>query len=491
MAARLLIALSLASAALAQDTANDHTRSVALTVSAGVPLRLYLTKRVSKRLNAPVQAKLLTPLYAFNREVIPAGTQVFGHVSRLQPVSRWTRARAVLGGDFSPLHVAQIQFTSLRLQDGHSIELDTIESAGLNTLVPLKPPKQRSQTGQSNPTGILGTAKQKAKDAVDSQIERIKSIPDVVRGPGKKEWLEDYAMSRLPYHPQYVHSRTRFDAELRSPLDFGSETITQDSLALLGSQPAPGSVVHARLLTPLDSKESTQGEMVEAVLEEPLFSADHKLVLPEGTLVNGSVTMVKKARSFHRGGRLRFGFQDIDLTPQIAGLIAAPVGAPSRPDETPRPSQQLQLRTQATLSAAESGSAPLKVDKEGAVQATESKTRFIGTAVAALIARRAGDNDPERAHGGAITGQNPNVAGRTLGGGIGFGLLGTIAAQSSRNVGAAFGYYGMAWSVYSTVVARGAEVRFGKNAVIDIGFNERTPAGATKLKKDGADTTSK
>ena len=63
--------------------------------------------------------------------------------------------------------------------------------------------------------------------------------------------------------------------------------------------------------------------------------------------------------------------------------------------------------------------------------------------------------------------------GRTLGGSLEFGLLGTIAAQSSRTVGAAFGYYGLARSVFSTVVARGQEVQFDKNAVIDICFNAR------------------
>src|SRR6202163_1267549 len=71
-------------------------------------------------------------------------------------------------------------------------------------------------------------------------------------------------------------------------------------------------------------------------------------------------------------------------------------------------------------------------------------------------------------------GQRSNVGGRTLGGGLGFGLLGTIAAQSSRNVGAALGYYGLAWSVFSTVVARGPEVHFDKDAVVDIGWNSRT-----------------
>ena len=273
-------------------------------------------------------------MYAFDHEVIPAGTQVLGHVSRVQSVSRWERARAILGGDFTPLHVVQIEFTSVQLADGRSMELHTVESPGLNSLVPFKPPKPPSQNAQSNNNGgVLSAGKQKARDAIDAQIARVKSIPDMVRAPGKKAWLYDYAMSRLPYHPQSVRSRTRFDAELQSPLNFGSEKITQDSLAQLGSQPSPGSIVHARLLTPLDSLNSKQGERVEAVLEEPLFSADHKLVLPEGTLVNGSVTAAKRARWFHRGGRLRFTFQNVDLSPQAAELMSPPAGAPLSTEE--------------------------------------------------------------------------------------------------------------------------------------------------------------
>jgi hypothetical protein len=124
--------------------------------------------------------------------------------------------------------------------------------------------------------------------------------------------------------------------------------------------------------------------------------------------------------------------------------MSAPAGAPLSKEENLHRQEGLQFRTQATLSAAEGGNAPLKVDKEGGVQATESKTRFIGTAVAVLISRRAADNDPERSQTGAITGRSSNIGGRTLGGGMGFGLLGAIAAQSSRNVGAAFGYYGLA-----------------------------------------------
>jgi hypothetical protein len=481
-AARLLIALSLTAGAFGQDAGNDQTRSISLTVPAGVPLRLYLTKRVSKRLNAPVEAKLLTPVYAFDHEVIPAGTPVFGHVSELVPVSNWTRFRAIMGGDFTPLHIAEIEFTSMRPAGGDAIELHTIASPGLSSLVSLIPPKTRpSQNAQSDGGGVVATAKQTAKDTVNAQIERIKGIPDLVRAPGKKEWLYDYAMSRLPYHPQYIRSRTRFDAELDSPLAFGSETVTQDSLTLLGSQPPQGSVVHARLLTPLHSARSTAGENVEAVLEEPLFSADSKVVLPEGTLVTGAVAMTKRARWFHRGGRLRFAFQNIDLSPQTLALMETPAGTPLQSQSTAPSPDKLQFATRGILSAAEGGNASIKVDKEGGVQATESKTRFIGTAVAAMVLRRAADNDALHGSGGQITGQSRNIGGRTLGGGMGFGILGAIAAQSSRTVGTAFGYYGLAWSLFSTVVARGKEVEFDKNAVINIGFNQRTVGDPAKL----------
>jgi hypothetical protein len=46
----------------------------------------------------------------------------------------------------------------------------------------------------------------------------------------------------------------------------------------------------------------------------------------------------------------------------------------------------------------------------------------------------------------------------------------------------AFGYYGLAWSVYSHVVARGSEVQFDKNAMMDIKFATRTPPQESKIR---------
>jgi hypothetical protein len=461
-----LLSLSLAFAA------QDNDQSIALTIPPGAPLRLYLTKKVTKRTGAAVEAKVLEPVFAFDHEVVAAGAVVLGQVSRVEPVSKWQRASAILAGDFTPLHRAQIEFTTLIMPDGSKVALRTRETAGLNSIYsPAPPRKKKTQSGGKSAStngGVLGAGKQTMKDTINAQINaRSRGIADIVRSPNKKEKLVDFGMSKLPYHPQWVRRGTRFDAELSDPVQFGSEAVTKDALALIGSQPPADSVVHARLLTTLDSASAKKGEPVEAMITQPLFSPEHKLILPEGTRLAGVVVTAKRARWFHRGGQLRFTFQRIDLPEEAARLrFAGPEAAP--------------MRTEGTLEAAEGGGkAPVKVDSEGGVKATESRTRFIAPLISLLIANKSADNDAGRhiATGGA----EANAGGRTLGGGSGFGLLGAAAAQSSRYVGTALGFYGMAWSVYTNVIARGGEVQFDKNAVIDIKFGTRTPPGVRKL----------
>ena len=420
--------------ATAQTTADIETPRISLSVPSGAPLRLYLTKRVSKRTGAPVEAKLLEPVFSFDREVIPAGTVAQGQVSRVQPVGKWQRVRAIVSGDFTPLRSAQVEFTTLVLPDGHTVSTHTVATMGLNSLYiePSKKKKQKAQPPNQN-GGILGTARQTAKDRINGAINaRSRGIADIVRGPNKKEKLIDLMWSKLPYHPQYVRRGTRFDASLRDPLQFGFAPVKQGDLAQLGSQPLPDSVVRARLLTALNSASAKQGEAVEAVVVAPMFSADHKLVFPEGTRLIGTVVVAKKARSFHRGGQLRFNFQRVDLPPEVANLRPA----------APRPEP---MKTQAILAGAEgSGKAPIKVDSEGGVEAKESKTRFIAPVISLILASRAADY--EHHHDADDTGGNAggsaNVSGRTMGGGLGLGMLGAAVSQSSPYVGMAFGYYG-------------------------------------------------
>src|SRR3982074_2428102 len=175
-----LDALSLLSVGLA--LAQEPSRNVPLTVPAGTPLRLYLTKRIQRRLNAPVEARMLAPPYPFDREVVPAGPEVFGTVTRLRAVPKGERTKAMMSGDFTPLHLAEVRFSSMRLPDGRRIPIDTVESAELNSLFPFNPPKPRKQSGQTQNDGTPGSGTQIVKDQIDARVSALKSIPDVVHG---------------------------------------------------------------------------------------------------------------------------------------------------------------------------------------------------------------------------------------------------------------------------------------------------------------------
>ncbi len=428
--------------------AADPDFSIALQLRPGVPLRLYTLKRFSKRLGDPVHAKLLEPVYAFDREIIPAGSLVDGRVSRLIPITTMARLSGFVAGDFTPYHQAEVEFTSVTFPDGKQLALHTAGNVGLTTVFD---PNKKISPPPVQKRGAIAAAKQQVRGGIES-------VAESVRGPDKIERLEDVFVKRLPWHPQWTRKGTRFDAEITEGVSFGSAALTAAGLRLLGSPPEADTVVHARLITPLTSLDARNGEPVEAVLSQPLFADGNRLILPEGTTLTGTVTLAHRARFFHRGGQLRFAFEKVDL-----------------PDDMPRnfAPASLESSTPAVLEAAESsGKVPVKVDREGGAKAVESKTRLIAPLIAGMIAARAMDNDRNR-FGGA----ERNTGGRTLGGGSGFGLLGALAAQSNRTVGRVLGFYGLGWSVYNAVVSRGSEVEFRKDAALDIRFgtHQRKP----------------
>jgi hypothetical protein len=191
-------------------------------------------------------------------------------------------------------------------------------------------------------------------------------------------------------------------------------------------------------------------DSVAGVLSQPVFSPDHRLLLPQGTRLTGHVKFVRHARWFRRGGQLRFTFDRVDPP--------AFLSAPAIPTE----------RNQLQLAAAETDpGAHVKVDSEGNAKSTEPKTRFLGPAIALVIANRAADNDAGRNGTASAT---SNTGGRSLGGFSGFGYIGTAAAQSSKTVGAALGYCGLAVSVFTAIISPGKEVEFPQNAAVEIRF---------------------
>ncbi|HEY6991061.1 MAG TPA: hypothetical protein VH369_21875 [Bryobacteraceae bacterium] len=429
--------------------ANSNTVSVPLRVAKGTPLRLYVTGRVRFNTNEPVKARLADPVWLFDRIVIPAGTPVSGHIVQLEPVSKMARAMAVTRGDFTPLKTALVSFDALRLAGRPTLPVVTEPSLGLASIyVPPPPGKKKPVKAPSNTK--TAQARQLLKQQAISQANaRSHGMLDFVRTRNKREWLIDFFWSKLPWHPQWYRSGTRFDAVLTKPLDMGEAQIPAAELSTIGSAPPPDRSVLLRLENGMTSADARVGDAVDGVLSEPLFNSAHQLVLPEGTRLHGRVTLARHARMFHRGGQLRFAFSSVE------------------PESLPALAAFHQRSILAQLTAGEANSA-MKVDEEGTAKATESKTRFLRPIVAGLVAAKSLDNDEGRS--AASGGASANYGGRSLGGFSGFGLFGTALSFGPHYIGSAFGFYGLAWSVYSTVISRGREVTFEKNAALAIRF---------------------
>ncbi len=436
-----------------QTVATEQNIGIHLKVDTGTPLRLYLTQRVPYRSGEEFKAKFAEPVWAFDRIVIPAGSLAEGHVTELKPVPRMVRASAMAAGNFTPLKRAEVSFTSITLPDGKQMNVDTRESVALATIfVPPRPGK-----GQKPSKPVRSARVAAARGFVENQAQkqlnaRTWGFFDMIRGPNKREWLEDFLLNKLPYRPQWYRRGTRFDAVLTKPLDFGEIHIPRSDLQGVGSQPSPDSIAQMRILSTVSSANAHAGDRLEGVLAAPLFTGDHKLVLPEGTRLSGKITLARHARSLHRGGRLRFVLEDLQV-PEMNALAA-----PNPPAEPVR----------AQLAAIEADPNRTKVDGEGTAKATEPKTRLLRPVIAGLIAAKSLDNDAGKQTASG-TG-SPNTAGLTLGGFSGFGLFGIALSRGPSAIGSALGFYGLGWSVYTNVISRGQEVVFQQNAAMAIRF---------------------
>lgn len=441
-----------------------QTVSVPLTVTAGTPLRLYLTQRLSMHVGATAHARLIEPVYAFDRVVIPKGSELEGRVTKLDGASRLVRTQAILAGDFTPLHRARVEFREIRFPNGRELQIHTISSEGLATLYEPPSPKQKPPKKTKSPApakpGWRELAKQQAQQQMNTRINgqldaRTYGLGSLVRGPNKKERLEDFLLHKLPYHPQWYRRGTRFDAVLDQPLNFGTAALKMPTLRELGSSQNLDREAQVRFLTTVSSASAKVGDPVEAELVQPLIGDSNLLVLPEGTLLHGRVRRVKRARWLHRAGQLRFSFDRMDLPAVAESIVQRPL-----------------VQSEARLESAESDpGANIKIDSEGSARATEPKKRLLGPAVSALVAVKSMDNDAGKQM--AAGGGNGNGAGLALGGFSGFGLLGIAAGRASSIAGSALGMYGLAWSVFNAILSRGSEVEFDRNSWMAVRFGSR------------------
>src|SRR5260221_11558283 len=422
-----LVALSLLAAG--NVSAQSTGSLIHLIVPAGTPLRLALDEKITiRKAGQRVTATLLEPVYAFDRIVVPAGTQAIGHIDRIETAHGAARVRSVLSGDFTPLRLALVGFDRLVAADGRETVVQTSVAAGAERVA--------LRVADSKTPGVVARAREEA-------ARQAKQAIAVITAPGKMERLKDAAIQSLPYHPRYLRKGTLYTARLVAPLDFGEAIQTERAAS--GSTPAPDSILNARLATALDSTASARGTRIEAVLTQPVFSADHRLILPEGTNLLGEETFSQPARRFHRNGKLTLLFESVQ----------APHGA-----------QQTLL---GSLYSAESAQSRLAIDEEGGATSTNSSASFIARAIgaialaASLHGRPETDSDsptPETIRGG------PGSS--AAGGFLGLAALGVVIGQVSRPAAVALAAFGLARTGYSAVFGKGRNVSFPADTSIQI-----------------------
>jgi hypothetical protein len=401
-----------------------------VTLAAGVPLHIKTTRTVALRTGASVEGVLTEPVYVHDRLVLPKGATARGTVIAYAPVARKIRAEALLNGDVTPLHQPVVNFTSLHVDGGiddlsfhsHALVRDT-------QLVRFVAAKKRPSLYRQAKTMVR---------------ERVKSTYDELFSPGKKDRALRLFYGQLPYHPQRIWAGTQFIADLDAP---ASITLPAEIPVLPSAMTSlDGITVMARLAETVDSHDAKKDDEVRAIVTQPVFDADHKLMLAEGAELRGIVTQSRGARSFGRNGMLRFAFRGIE-----------PVGQPVQ-------------KADGIVTAAEGTAGQnITVDEEGRVKANPDKNRFVAPLLLAATALAGHDDDHH--HG---TGDGGNIGGMTVASN-GFGLVARVLAFTVKNpnVASGFGAYGFGKSIYFRFLTAGNQVSFPKDTEVEVQLSVR------------------
>lgn len=416
--------------------------TIPLTVPKGTAVQVVLDKEVKvRKVGQPVHGRVAEPVYAFDKLVVPVGTEVSGRITQIETVSGGRRTLDMLNADFTPPRKIQIEFDDLELINGRHIPIRTTVTPGSGQVIHFV----TSANGEKK-KGAKVAAAEKRDQAKEEAKRQWDNAMKQVHEPGKMHRVERYAVAQLPARPQYLDAGTVYFAELEQPLDFGTEPLTPEMAASIDTPP-PTSSVHVRLITELSSATAQKDEEVEAVISQPLFDGD-RLILPEGSRLEGSVIQVRPARWLGRNGQLRMAFHEVVL-----------------PD-------CIEQKVEASLAGVQSGKGQdLTLDSEGGAEANSPKTRYLATGISVGLAFVSSLSDRDSGGGGAGGDTNNRVAG----GAGGFKLVGIAlgAFLHSQPLGIAMGAYGASMSVYTHFIARGRDLEFPKNTATEIAIGTR------------------
>ena len=395
------------------------------TLPAGLPLRVAIDHRYPIRIGTRVQGHLTSAVYLVDHIVLPVDTPVYGVIVGRHPVKKSVRINALLDGDFTRLSVPEIRFETLQLPDGSETAFTAAAIERDSVIV-----RMNRNKPDNSVSGIL-----KAE-----YTARRREIMGGYVSPGKSERLRQWFYHMLPYHPQNLWTGQQFDAELSEPLEVAQADDTPAALPIedLKSN-KPTGTIEARLTENLTSATCPVGMSIHAVLSKPLLDKDREhVLLPEGTMLQGSIVESQPAAMFGRNGRLRFAFHKIELaddsSEKVHGIVTAAESAPG---------------------------ANITIDSEGGARAT-SPNPALGTLTLAVLAAASRGDDGGSPLNSAIVSN-------------GFGMMGRLASMATGNkdVASGFAYYAFAKNVVRRYIAKGKDVSFPRNTRIQIDLAER------------------
>lgn len=424
---------------------NANAALMPMSVEVGTPIKVAIDADVRVRnVGQAIQCRTTEPVYAFDKLLIPVGTVMNGKVSAIDPVPKMVRTMQAANGNFSPMRKVHVQFDELVMGDGRRIPLQTVASPAPDGVLRFVSANEKPE--QKNK--VLDAASKQVSATRQAIRQKWNDLQNQIHQPGKMHKVKRIALAQLPVHPQYIDAGTSFNANLLQPLDFGTEALKPEALTDIGTPPPMGSFVHARLETGLSSATAKKGDPIEALITEPLV-VSNRLILPEGSVIKGSVLQAQPARRMGRNGQLRILFHE----------VAPPNGIEQK------------VETNLEGVAVAKGE-HLKLDNEGGAQVTTPRTRYLITGIQVMLAASQASPDRDAGQGGQSVGE---AGGGAVSGASGFKLVGMVVgmAAHSRIVSAGFGSYGAALSIYYHFLARGHDVVYPKDMPMLIGLGTR------------------
>jgi hypothetical protein len=193
------------------------------------------------------------------------------------------------------------------------------------------------------------------------------------------------------------------------------------------------------------------------------------LILPANSRLVGEVVKAKAARKLHHNGELRVIFERIETSEEATQALAQlQRQAQAQAERSQDPSQAPSQAMIGNLESVEVDKrANLQLDEEGGARATDSKTRYLSTGLAVMLAAAASHTEVEH---GTTEMAGPGV--RTAAGGSGFRLTGALLSLAAKStpVSVAIGAYGASMSIYANFLSRGHDVVLPKDTPLEIGF---------------------